>query len=144
MSKAGPMSDDNAREESRIEEHRKEVEDYLQRERVGHLGTGEYPAFHVYPCVALWAVQSKKSPGWVGWWAISGDLPTDHISSSEGRHPREAMRAFSRHWRDVSASMLRGQEHPDCSIGTPDQWPELGDLLRRRAEILQTYADDEI
>jgi hypothetical protein len=39
--------------------------------------------------------------------------------------------------------MLRGEEHPDVKIGTPDQSPELGDLLRRRAQVLQMYADDD-
>ena len=39
--------------------------------------------------------------------------------------------------------MLRGEEHPHTKIGTPDQWPELGDLLRSRADVLQYYADDD-
>jgi hypothetical protein len=126
-----------------IQAGRKDAEGYLRGQKVEHRGVGEYPAFHVYPYLALWAVQSKNSPGRVGWWAITGDLPADYISSSEGRHPREAMRAFARHWREVSQFMLRGDPHPDCHIGTRDQWPELGDLLRRRAEIIRSYADDD-
>ena len=102
-------------------------------EKVDHGGVGEWPAFHVDPYVALWAVQSKRTPGAVGWWAISGDLPTDYISSSDGRHPREALRAISRSWFEVSDFMLRGEQHPTIKIGPPDQWPILGDLLRRRA-----------
>jgi non-ribosomal peptide synthetase component F len=103
---------------------------------VEHLGVGEYPAFHVHPYLALWAVQSKKAPGQVGWWTVTGDLPADYIGSSEGKHPREALRAFARRWREASELMLRGERHPDYSIGTPDQRPELGDLLQRRAEII--------
>ena len=128
-------------EDSWIEAERKHAEDYLREQGVEHLGVGEYPAFHVHPYLALWAVQSKSSPGAIGWWA--GDLPADYISRSEGRHPREALQAFSRHWLEVSGFMLRGEEHPDYRIGKPDQWPELGDLLRRRTDILQQYADDD-
>ena len=130
-------------EDTWIASQRKIVHEYLERERVDHLGVGEYPAFHVHPYVAVWAVQSKQSPGWVGWWAISGDLPTDYVSRGRIAHPRTALRAFAHHWRELSAYMLRGEKHPDVKIGTPDQWPELGDLLLRRAQILQTYADDD-
>jgi len=126
-----------------IEAERKRAEDYLRDQRVEHLGVGDYPAFHVHPYFALWAVQSKSSPGWIGWWAVTGDLPADYISSSEGRHPRQALRAFAKHWREVSGFMLRGEPHSDYRIGTPDQWPEFGDLLRRRAEIIQGYADND-
>jgi hypothetical protein len=134
------MQDD---EESWIQAERKHAEAYLCEQRVEHLGVGEFPAFHVHPYFALWAVQSKRSPGSIGWWVVTGDLPADYISSSEGHHPRDALRAFARHWQEVSGFMLRGQEHPDYRIGTPDQWPQLGDLLRRRAEIIQRYADDD-
>lgn len=130
-------------EDNWIEAQREQVEDYLHVEGVDHLGVGEYPAFHVHPYLALWAVQSKKSPGWVGWWVISGDLPTDYVSSSDGRHPRKVLHAFARRWRELSGFMLRGESHPACSIGTPEEWPELGNLLRRRAEILEKYADDD-
>lgn len=130
-------------EDTWVASQRKVVQEYLEREQVDHLGVGEYPAFHVYPYVAVWAVQSKKSPGWVGWWAISGDLPTDYVSRGTITHPREALRAFAHQWHELSSYMLRGEAHPDVKIGTPDQWPELGDLLWRRAKILQTYADDD-
>jgi hypothetical protein len=130
-------------EDTWIASQRKVVQEYLERERVEHLGVGEYPAFHVYPYVAVWAVQSKKAPNWVGWWAISGDLPMDYVSRGKIAHPREALRAFAHRWREMSDFMLRGEEHPDVKIGTPDQWPELGELLQRRAQILQSYADDD-
>ena len=130
-------------EEVWIEAERKHAENYLREQRVEHLGVAEYPAFHVHPYLALWAVQSKRSPGSVGWWVVSGDVPADYISSSEGRHPREALRAFARRWQEVSTCMLRGEEHPDVRIGTLDQDPQLAELLRRRAEIIQRYADDD-
>jgi hypothetical protein len=129
-------------EEIWLEAERTRAQDYLREQRVEHLGVGEYPTFQLHPYLALWAVQSKRSPGSIGWWIITGDLPADYISGSEGSHPRDALRAFARHWLEVSNFMLRGEVHPDYSIGTPDRWPKLGDLLRRRAEIIQRYADD--
>jgi hypothetical protein len=110
---------------------------------VDHLGVGEGPAFHVHPCLALWAVQSKKALGSVGWWAISGDLPTDYISSSEGRCPQEALRAIAAHWVRASEAMSNGEKYADYSIGAPEQWPELADLLKRRALIILGFADEE-
>ena len=130
-------------EDAWIASQRRVVQEYLERERVDHYGVGDVPAFHVHPYVALWAVQSQRSPGWVGWWAISGDLPSDYVSRGKIAHPREALRAFARRWHELSAYMLRGEEHPDVKIGTPDQWPDLGDLPQRRAKILQGYADDD-
>lgn len=126
-----------------IQAERKHAEDYLQEQQVDHLGVGELPAFHVYPYLALWAVQSKSSRGNIGWWVITGDLPADYIPSREARHPREALKSFSMLWKEASEFMLRGQEHPDFRIGKPDQWPELGDLLRRRSEIILQYVNDE-
>lgn len=76
------------------------------------------------------------------WWAVSGDVPCDYISRGSVAHPRAALRAFARKWREVSGYMLRGEPHPNITIGTPDQWPELGDLLRRRALILQRWVED--
>lgn len=135
-------SNENVSEEEWIRAQRSQVEDYLRAQSVDHRGVGEYPAFHVHPYVALWAIQSKKSPGQVGWWAISGDVPTDYVSSLDCGHPREALRAIVKRWVEVSTYMLRGERHPSFRIANPDQWPELADLLRRRAEILREYTED--
>jgi hypothetical protein len=129
-------------EDNWISSQRKVVEEYLGREGVDHLGVGEYPAFHVHPYLAVWAVQSKKAPGWVGWWAISGDLPTDYVSRGRIAHPRQALREFAQRWREVSDYMIRGEAHPDVRIGSPNEWPWLGPLLRERADNLQRYVDE--
>jgi hypothetical protein len=77
-------------EEKWVAEERQKVIDYLFSQHCEHGGVGEWPAFHVDPYIALWAVQSLKTPGRIGWWAISGDVPTDYASSSSGYHPRSA------------------------------------------------------
>ena len=134
-----PESD---QEELWIAEQRKRVVEFLRIEEVDHLGVGDCPAFHVHPCLALWAVQSKKASGTIGWWAISGDVPTDYISGVGCAHPREALREFSRYWHEVAEYMLRGERHSSVTIGKSDRWPELGNLLRTRAEILHEWASD--
>ena len=116
---------------------------YLSSQHCEHGGVGEWPAFHVDPYLALWAVQSRKVSGRIGWWAISGDLPTDYMSSSSGYHPREALRHFSVEWLSVAESMKRGEEHPGTQIGTPEQWPTMAPLLEKRAHLLKNYADDD-
>jgi Domain of unknown function (DUF4826) len=122
---------------------RARVEEYLRREGIEHAGVAEYPTFHVHPRLALWAVQSKKSPERKGWWAISGDVPTEHIGWDKGRNPREALRAFSTQWAEASANMLRGKETPGYSIGTHEEWPTLGELLQRRARTLRKYVEND-
>jgi hypothetical protein len=130
-------------EEVWVKQEREKVIDYLSSQHCEHGGVGEWPAFHVDPYIALSAIQSRKAPGRIGWWAISGDLPTDYMSSSCGYHPRDALRYFSAQWLSVAESMRRGEVHPQTKIGTPDQWPTMAPLLERRAGLLRKYADDD-
>jgi len=43
----------------------------------------------------VWAIESAVEPGSIGWWVISGDLPTDYAGSDGLLDPREALRAFA-------------------------------------------------
>ena len=115
-----PDYDDAAVEERWCAEHRDAVADYLKRQKVDHGEIGEWPAWHVAPYVSIWAIESKKSRGWVGWWAISGDLPTDYISAEKIKHPREALRAIGQRWLEVSGYMKSGKHHPTIVVGNPD------------------------
>lgn len=130
-------------EDDWIAEQRDTVCAYLEREGVHHRGVGEWPAWHLHPYLALWAIESLVAPGRVGWWAISGDVPTDYVSFTDADHPREAFRHFAREWARVASSMLRGEEPPETVIGTAEQWPDLGDLLKRRCELLRQFAEDD-
>ncbi len=130
-------------EEQWIAEERQKVLDYLRYQGCRHGGVETFPTFHVEPDLALWAVQSIKHDGRIGWWAISGDVPTDYMSSEEGESPQEALRHFSSEWADVADHMRRGVEHPTMNMGTPDEWPELARMLQARADVLARYADED-
>lgn len=129
-------------EEAWASEQRQTVRAYLEKELVKYREIGEWPAWHVHPVLAIWAVESAQAPGRVGWWAVSGDVPTDYVSFADADHPRKAMLHFIKQWDEVSSSMLEGKKHPHITIGSPDQWPVLGNLLERRAELMRKFAND--
>lgn len=130
-------------EENWLNSEREKVTEYLHLEGCHHGGIAEWPVVHVYPDFALWAVQSTRHSGSIGWWVISGDVPTDYMSSSDGEHPRDALRYFSNQWKEVADQMRRGKEHPVYRIGTPAEWPQIAPQLDLRADALADCADDE-
>ena len=126
-----------------LAKQRDSVQRYLQDEGIRHRGVAFDPAWFLAPYVSIWMVASMRTPDDIGWWAISGDLPTDYLSGAEATDARTALAAFARRWREVSAYMLRDENHPTVKIGPPENRRELGDLLCRRAEIIQEWADDD-
>ena len=93
----------DAEEEDWCAEQRLNVVRYLHGLRIEHGAVGEVPAWFVSPYVSIWAVESLKAPGWVGWWVISGDLPTDYCSAKDCRHPRLAAKQIAERWLDQAA-----------------------------------------
>src|SRR5688572_31851449 len=79
-SMSGVDYDDSDVEKQWCETARSQVARYLETQSVSHGQIGEWPAWHVAPYVSIWAVESQARPGWVGWWVICGDLPTDYVS----------------------------------------------------------------
>jgi uncharacterized protein DUF4826 len=126
---------ERSEEEAWLNTRRSDVADYLKSEGVAHGQIGEYPAWHLWPHVSIWAIESVKSPGWVGWWVVCGDHPTDYVSSTDIKDPRSAMRAIGRRWNEVSAFMLRGETHPSITIGTPE-------LMARTREVASVACRD--
>jgi len=124
-------------------ERRAEVTAYLQRERVDHGRVGEQPAWHIAPSVSVWAIESKKSPGWVGGWVICGNLPTDYVSAETIKHPRDAVRAIAQEWREQARLMANADGHPDTRIGRVEDRASLAPLLATRASTLLDLADDD-
>jgi hypothetical protein len=138
------MSSDNydtpSTETSWIKDERNKVIQYLNEKGVSHMGVPSEPAWFVAPLLGIWPVLSLENPGAVSWWVISGDAPTDHIASDGASEVKEAVSAFAKRWTELSEHILRGEPHPDVQIGTPDQWPELGEILFRRANMLAEFA----
>jgi hypothetical protein len=127
-------------EEAWCAEQRAEVTAYLARQTgLTHGAIGEWPAGYLAPYLSIWAVESLRAPGEVGWWAISGDLPTDYCSSAEAPDPRTALRHFAQSWTAALSEM----KSEDTTIGETGLPAELADLLRSRAEFLLDWANDD-
>ena len=135
--------DDPALEARWLAQQRGNVERYLETESVRHGGVDADCSWYVAPYISVWIVRSLARLGSVGWWAISGDLPTDYLRGGDATDARSALRAFARRWREVAEYMRRGEDHPDMSVGNPENMTELGELLRRRAEIIQEFVSDD-
>lgn len=123
-----------------LAEQRRVVEDYLERAGVRHLGVSDEPDWLVSPYLALWAVRSAANPDDVGWWAISGDVPTDCMTAGDERDAGHVLLAFSRRWAEVARCLSRGEQHPDFEIGDAESALELAPLLATRAELLKRFA----
>jgi hypothetical protein len=115
--------------------------DYLTREGVAVAG-GLEVEWSLPPYVSLWTLPAG---GGGKTWVISGDLPTDYLRDDRVTDARSAARAFGRRWREVAGHLARGERHPTIEIGRSRpaaELVELGDLLRRRAELLVRWSDD--
>jgi len=119
------------------------VGEYLVRQGISHGRIGDAPAWSVFPCVSIWAVESSVSPGWVGWWVICGDCPTDYTTCTGDRTPRAAVEDFSSRWRALSEAMRRGESSADFTVGDSENSRELAPLLESRAQLLANWALDD-
>jgi hypothetical protein len=100
---------------------------------------GEWPAWHVSPYVAIWAMESLAKPGFVGWWVISGDLPCDYCSARSPVHPRTALEDITDGWLQAVAELNPGDE----TIGDTTLPAHLAPLLKDKAEMLLEMLDDD-
>lgn len=140
----GADFDDPRTEEAWCAAARECVAAYLANEGVTHGEIGEWPAWHVTPYVSVWAVESNTRSGWVGWWVVCGDLPTDYVSAQGVGHPREALRVIARRWRGYCDSVRNGTPPKEFGIRLVTESPaELLPLLESRAQVLEEWADDD-
>ncbi|WP_156906754.1 DUF4826 family protein [Desulforegula conservatrix] len=138
--------DDPETEERWCEEQKSIVTAYLHSQGVKYGRVGDWPAWHVAPYVSIWAVESLKYPECIGWWVISGDLPTDCISSSDikaPQHPRKAIKAMAERWLQYVDEFKKGEKPADYCIGNTDSFEELMPLLVKRANLLIEWAKDD-
>ena len=68
------------KKKSWCKDQRANVKRYLAQAGVLHGEIGEWPAWHVAPYASIWAVESKKAPGCVGWWVVSQSALVDSLN----------------------------------------------------------------
>lgn len=117
---------------------RRVVEDYLKTQGCEHGGVSLEPRWYASPHVAVWAVRSRSNPDFVGWWAISGDLPTDYMTASPeiGSVP-SILAAFAARWSTISEAMSKGEE---SGIGRQSDAASLAPLLSARVQLLESIS----
>lgn len=112
---------------------------YLAAQRVEHGGVSIEPRWFVSPCVAVWAIRSRTRAEHVGWWAISGDLPTDYMTSGTEEDAGDILIAFATRWREAAKRMAAGEQPDGFVIGDPARAKELAPLLEARADLLYEF-----
>lgn len=104
-------------------------------------GVSLEPRWFLAPYLAVWAIRSLRNPDRVGWWAISGDVPTDYISWGRAQDAGDVLSEFSRVWKAAAEKMAVGEQLDNCIIGDdPARAKELAPLLLGRAEMLEEIA----
>ena len=91
----------------------------------------------------MWAIESGTVRGWVGWWVVCGDCPTDYVTCTGDRTARSAIEMIAARWREATALLKNGKQHPQFTVGTPEAARELAPLLEARAELLEQFALDD-
>ena len=76
-------------------------------------------------------------------WIISGDLPTDHISSTVAATPREALKYFSTKWQMDAARYNDPVERKAHGLDETKNWNQLTEKLVAKAEELYNMAEDD-
>jgi hypothetical protein len=113
---------------------------YLAQQHVQHGGVSQEPRWFLSPYVAVWAIRSQANPDRVGWWAISGDLPTDYMTCRHERDPGDVLIAFAKQWKVAAERMAVGEQLDNYRIGDSARAAELAPLLAARAEVLDEFA----
>ncbi len=121
---------------------RRRVKDYLEGQGLASPNVG-WPAFDVPPYFAIWAVESQRVPGKVGWWAFSGDCPTDYVSEDGTCHPRDALKLLLERWRTYVPSLKAGRQPAGVRFGDGASLETLGELLESRVGILAAWHEDD-
>jgi hypothetical protein len=123
---------------------RRRVKAYLEGQGISSPNI-EWPAFDVAPHFAVWAVESKSHPGKLGWWAFSGDMPTDYVSEDGNCHPRNALKLLVERWRAYISALNAGSQPEGVTLetGSGASLAVLGDLLEKRVALLVSWLQDD-
>jgi Domain of unknown function (DUF4826) len=120
---------------------RTRVIDYLTSERCEHGGVSFEPRWFLSPYIAIWAIRSNASSDRIGWWAISGDVPTDYITCTHENDDADVLLSFARVWKSAAAYMANGMWAPNHQIGPPGRQKEFAPMLLSRAQFLEDFAN---
>lgn len=139
------MEDDltEEQEDQWCADQRQAVVAYLMEQGHSEPNVGDWPAWHIAPIIAVWAVESQSRPGSVGWWAVSGDMPTDYATCGDQRHPRQALHDIGKRWCEAAEAWSNGQRHESITIGTSEQEQELAPMLKARGKLMIEWAADD-
>ena len=139
---------DDAEEECWCAAQRALVASYLEAEGLVHGEIGEWPAWHLVPMVSVWAVESLAHPGRIGWWVISGDVPTAYVSASAvtpPQHPRKALTVIATAWLAQALAREQPTTAIRASTGAIVLTEETSSMLESRARLLLRWiADDDL
>jgi hypothetical protein len=128
-----------------LREQRAQVEAYLAVEGVAHGGIASEPDWYEPEILAIWPVESGAAPGELGWWVVSGDVPTDYLTAAPGMDARGALASVAARWQVAASRMAQGLAPEGLRIGPPEEWRALAPMLRSRAATLAEWAaDDEL
>ena len=98
---------------------REKLEQRMAEDGIVHGTCGDEPLSYCMQFACVCAVEAPEQPGTVGWWAISGDLPTTYLPAAEIPDPREFLRTVSRRWSDAVEAMESGDAPGEATIGHP-------------------------
>lgn len=123
---------------------RAEVGAYLLNAGVRHGEVALRPAWCVAPYVSVWAAERVPGSGWVGWWVVYGNLPTDHVSAGGIRDPRSALEVVGERWLQRIEAARGGELPADPRVREALATPQL-DRIENRARTISEWArDDEL
>ena len=135
------MTDDEL--EIWVGKQQSDVTAYLRQQGIESPNVGPWPAFEMAPHFAIWAVESKIEAGRVGWWAFSGDCPTDYVSEDGNCHPRNSLRLLLERWRNCIPCMKAGIQPPNMKLGDGSNLKLLGELLETRVGLLNEWFEND-
>lgn len=94
------------------------------------------------PLTSIWVVQSVGTPGFHGWFVVTGDHPTDIVGMGGVEGAKDALVHFSNKWQRAANILMEGEDYPDFRIENIEDRPKIGWAISQRAEAFKELAMD--
>jgi len=88
---------------------------------------------YIAPLVAIWKLKLLDNR-WI--WAISGDLPCDHVAIEAGKTAKEVMLHFSMNWQLNAENIFSGNPN--------EEQKSFANILIAKAEMLYDLVNDDL